>query len=199
MKNVITVYPQARALIFDIDGTLADTMPAHFEVYKELLGKYGIVFTYNEFLTYAGIPVVPQMKLFKEKYQLADFEPVKMAEFKEDQYFLNIDKTQPIDQVKRVFDEFYGKLPIACGTGADKRIATRTLEVLGLIDKIDALVTSDDVTHGKPHPETFLRCAELLGVAPEHCQVFEDGDPGIEAAKAAGMMVTDVREYIGVE
>jgi HAD superfamily hydrolase (TIGR01509 family) len=65
-----------------------------------------------------------------------------------------------------------------------------------LLNKVDAIVTSDDVTHGKPHHETFLRCAELLGVDPHFCQVFEDGDPGIEAAKAAGMMVTDVRKYI---
>jgi HAD superfamily hydrolase (TIGR01509 family) len=136
------------------------------------------------------------MKLFKQKYRLRNFDPEKMAVYKEDQYFLNIHKTKPVNQVMEVFEQNYGKMPIACGTGADRRIATRTLEVIGLLNKVDAIVTSDDVTHGKPHPETFLRCAELLVVDPHFCQVFEDGDPGIEAAKAAGMMVTDVRKYI---
>lgn len=196
MGERIIVNKEVKALIFDIDGTLADTMPAHFEVYRSLLGEYGIDFTYSEFLTYAGIPVVPQMILFKQKYNLIDFDPEKMAVNKEDQYFLNIHKTKPVVSVMRVFDQYYGKMPIACGTGADRRIATRTLEVIGLLNKIDALVTSDDVIHGKPHPETFLRCAELLGVEPKFCQVFEDGAPGIEAAKAAGMIVTDVREYV---
>lgn len=196
MGERIIVNKEVKALIFDIDGTLADTMPTHFEVYRSLLGEYGIDFTYSEFLTYAGIPVVPQMILFKQKYNLIDFDPEKMAVYKEDQYFLNIHKTKPVVSVMRVFDQYYGKMPIACGTGADRRIATRTLEVIGLLNKIDALVTSDDVIHGKPHPETFLRCAELLGVEPKFCQVFEDGAPGIEAAKAAGMIVTDVREYV---
>ena len=196
MGERIIVNKEVKALIFDIDGTLADTMPAHFEVYQSLLGRYRVGFTYSEFLTYAGIPVVPQMILFTQKYNLIDFDPEKMAVNKEDQYFLNIHKTKPVVSVMRVFDQYYGKMPIACGTGADRRIATRTLEVIGLLNKIDALVTSDDVIHGKPHPETFLRCAELLGVEPKFCQVFEDGAPGIEAAKAAGMIVTDVREYV---
>jgi HAD superfamily hydrolase (TIGR01509 family) len=196
MANQILVQPKAKALIFDIDGTLADTMPAHFEVYKGLLASYGVNFTYEEFLTYAGIPVVPQMEMFKKKYGFKNFDPLKMAEYKEDQYFINIHKTKPLLPVMKVFEEYYGKVPIACGTGADRRIATRTLEVLGIRDKINALVTSDDVANGKPHPETFLRCAGMLGVEPQYCQVFEDGDPGIEAANAAGMMVTDVREYL---
>jgi len=196
MMNKIIKNKIAKALIFDIDGTLADTMPAHFEVYKKLLGNYGVDFNYAEFLTYAGIPVVPQMILFKQKYGLRDFDPYEMAVYKEDQYFLNIHKTKPVGAVMKVFEQNYGKIPIACGTGADRRIATRTLEVIGLLNKINALVTSDDVTHGKPHPETFLRCAEILGVEPKFCQVFEDGDPGIEAAKAAGMIVTDVRGNI---
>jgi len=90
----------------------------------------------------------------------------------------------------------YGKLPIACGTGADSIMARKTLEVIGAIDMVDAIVACDDVKNGKPAPDTFLKCAELLQVEPEYCVVFEDGQPGIDAAIAAGMMVIDVREFL---
>ena len=60
----------------------------------------------------------------------------------------------------------------------------------------EILVSKDDVVNGKPNPETFLKCAEQMNVAPELCQVFEDGDPGIKAALEVGMKVTDVRKYL---
>jgi HAD superfamily hydrolase (TIGR01509 family) len=87
---------------------------------------------------------------------------------------------------------------MAVGTGGYKRLAWKSLEILGLDKYFEILVSSEDVTHPKPHPETFLKCAELLGVEPEFCQVFEDGDLGIQAANAAGMMSTLVTEYYEV-
>ena len=64
------------------------------------------------------------------------------------------------------------------------------------MDVFDAIVSADDVENHKPEPHTFLKCASLMNVAPEYCQVFEDGDLGIEAAKTGGMMVTDIRPFI---
>jgi HAD superfamily hydrolase (TIGR01509 family) len=57
-------------------------------------------------------------------------------------------------------------------------------------------VTADDVVRHKPDPETFLKCAELMGVEPEFCQVFEDGELGMQAAQRAGMILTDVRPFV---
>lgn len=196
MIKKIIVQPLTKALIFDIDGTLADTMPAHFAVYKKILGKYGIDFSEELFNSLAGMPVLPQMKLMKERFNPENFDPEQVAIDKENEYYFTIEACKPIRPVLDVFDTYHGKMPIGCGTGGEHRIATRTLEVLGILDKIDALVTSDDVEHGKPAPDTFLKCAQMMGVDPQFCQVFEDGDPGIEAAKAAGMMVTDIREFI---
>lgn len=195
MSNKIIVHPKAKALIFDIDGTLADTMPTHFQAFQTVLGKYGIDMDESLFASLAGIPVGPQMVMFKERFKPDGFVPEKVAIEKETEYFKSIDHTKPIDVVYDVLKSYYGKLPIACGTGGDSKIARRTLEVIGAIDKVDAIVSCDDVENGKPAPDTFLKCAELLGVEPKYCQVFEDGVPGIEAAKAAGMMVTDVRSY----
>ena len=87
---------------------------------------------------------------------------------------------------------------MAIGTGGSRRLALKTLEVIGLDRYFDILVSSEDVNQFKPHPETFLKCAELMGVEPADCEVFEDGILGIEAAQAAGMMVVDVTQYYEV-
>ncbi|MFA9392757.1 MAG: HAD family hydrolase [Prolixibacteraceae bacterium] len=192
----ILVNPRAKALIFDIDGTLADTMPTHFEAFKTVLGRYGIEMTPELFNSVAGVPVQPQMKLFKKLFNPIGFVPEKVAIEKEEEYFKSIHLMKPIDVVYQVLLDHVGKMPIACGTGGDRKIASTTLEVIGLTDKVSAVVTCEDVVNGKPAPDTFLKCAELLGVEPQFCQVFEDGQPGIDAAIAAGMMVTDVREYL---
>jgi HAD superfamily hydrolase (TIGR01509 family) len=84
---------------------------------------------------------------------------------------------------------------MAVGTGGHREAVERTLEVTGLKQYFDIVVTANDVTHFKPHPETFLRCAELMKTEPRFIEVFEDGDLGIEAAVTAGMVATDVRSW----
>lgn len=196
MNNCLTVHPKAKALIFDIDGTLADTMPAHFKAFKKVLSRYGIEMTAELFESIAGVPVGPQMVMFKKQFKLENFVPEQVAIEKEEEYFKTIDHTKPIDIVFDILKKYHGEMPIGCGTGGDRRIAYKTLEVIGASHLVDAIVTCDDVVYGKPAPDTFLKCAELLGVEPQYCQVFEDGQPGIDAAIAAGMMVTDVRDVL---
>lgn len=192
----ISVVPNIKALIFDIDGTLADTMPAHFKAFRKVLGNYGIDFTRELFDTLAGVPVEPQMYLLQKQFNPPGFDPKKVAWEKEEEYLKTLDEMKPIVPVFELLKQYQGILPIGCGTGGNRQMARKTLEVIGALDKVDVIVSCDDVVHGKPAPDTFLKCAELLGVEPHHCQVFEDGAPGIEAALAAGMKVTDIREYL---
>ncbi len=84
---------------------------------------------------------------------------------------------------------------MAVGTGGKRTIASETLQILGLDKYIPILVSADDVENHKPEPETFLKCAELMGISPRNCQVFEDANLGFQAAKAAGMMLTDVTPF----
>jgi HAD superfamily hydrolase (TIGR01509 family) len=84
---------------------------------------------------------------------------------------------------------------MAVGTGGHREAVERTLEITDLRKYFEIIVTANDVNSFKPHPETFLRCAELMNVRPEFIEVFEDAELGIEAAKKAGMNVTDVRSW----
>ncbi|MDU4092480.1 MAG: HAD-IA family hydrolase, partial [Pantoea sp.] len=87
----------------------------------------------------------------------------------------------------------HGRKPMAVGTGSEHAMADALLQHLNLRHYFDVIVGADDVTRHKPEPDTFLRCAALMGVDPEKCVVFEDADFGLQAAQAAGMAAVDVR------
>jgi HAD superfamily hydrolase (TIGR01509 family) len=84
---------------------------------------------------------------------------------------------------------------MSIGTGSTRNGAKKTLEIIKMQHFFDFVITADDITNPKPHPETFLKCAALMKVNPKDCVVFEDGILGMQAAKEAGMMVVDVNDY----
>lgn len=193
----LDINPKAKALIFDLDGTLADTMPIHFVAYKNLLAEYGIAFTPELFDTLAGIPAIGTIQKLNEIFG-TNMDPQEMGLLKEKEYEKMMFKMKPVLPVVKLVKRYYGKMPMAVGTGGYRRLAWKTLEILELDKYFTILVTTEDITHPKPHPETFLKCAEKMGVAPRFCHVFEDGRLGIQAAAAAGMMATLVTDYYEV-
>ena len=197
MMNELDIQAQAKALIFDLDGTLADTMPIHFIAWRNAAARYGIDFTVELFAQLAGIPLYPTVEKLNEMFN-KNIDPKEMGDAKEDEFEANMHLTQPIEPVVNLVKKYHGKLPMSIGTGSARRLALKTLEIIGLKDYFHILVCSEDVTNFKPHPETFLKCAEQMQVAPEFCEVFEDGILGIQAAQSVGMMVTDVRDYYEV-
>ena len=193
----LEVNPKAKALIFDLDGTLADSMPVHFWAYKNILVDYGIDFTPELFATLAGIPAVGTIEKLNELFH-TNMDAEKVGHHKESEYEKIMHKMKPVKPVVDLMKANYGKLPMSVGTGGYTRLAWKTMNILGFDKYIEILVASEDVQNAKPHPDTFLRCAELMGIEPKYCQVFEDGDLGIQAAKAAGMMATLVTDYYEV-
>ncbi len=183
-----------KGLIFDCDGTIADTMPLHYRAYEEAMGDDGKWLTHDLFYAQAGVPAEQFLELIKKDNNL-DYDSAKVADEKEKLFGERLTHVESIKSVERVLREQHGKMPMAVASGGTTENVIRTLELLGLHGLFDAVVSADDVVNGKPAPDMFLEAARRIGVAPADCMVFEDGDKGIEAAVAAGMEWVDVRGW----
>jgi len=100
---------------------------------------------------------------------------------------------QEIEAVADIARAHHGRVPMAVASSGFGRVVRETLTATGLIALFDVIVTADDVMHGKPAPDLFLLAAERLGAAAADCIVYEDGDPGLEAARRADMRAVDIR------
>jgi beta-phosphoglucomutase family hydrolase len=181
-----------KALVFDCDGTLADTMPAHFIAWTRTLNAHGISFTEERFYALGGVPPAKIIAMLADEHGLTLDVPA-VTQQKEDTFHDVIGAVRRIEPVTSIAERHRGQMPMAVATGTERWSASRVLTQLGILDWFDALVCADDVTHHKPHPETYLEAARRLSVAPEECQAFEDTDLGMRAASDAGMDVVDVR------
>lgn len=197
MNKELQIDPKAKGLIFDIDGTIADTMPIHFIAWREVCREQGITFTPELFVELTGMPALQTSQFLKKKFH-KDFDEKEFTLKKEELFEKNMDKAEPIVPVVNLIHKYKGKLPMACGTGGPQYLAWRTLKIAGVADCFEHVVSAETVQNHKPHPDTFLKAAELINVPAVECQVFEDGKLGIQAAEAAGMMWTDVTAYYEV-
>jgi beta-phosphoglucomutase family hydrolase len=196
MKTMgITVHPEAKALIFDLDGTLSDSLPVHVETWNMVGRKYGFDFDPQIIYELTGRPTIEFAKCVIDRYKV-DETPENLVRMKQESFWELAHLLEPVEKVTALVKAYHGKIPMSVGTGASRKSAEVQLKALGLTAYFDFIISADDVTKHKPEPETFLECARLMGVEPQFCQVFEDGDLGIEAAEKAGMFITDVRPHI---
>jgi HAD superfamily hydrolase (TIGR01509 family) len=185
-----------KGLIFDLDGTLADSMPFHFEGWKKACNKYGADIEPEFLRLHTGSPGwIIASEIIKECGLNGSVTVDQIIEEKLDQFYKVQHKLKPIEPVAEIVRKYYRILPMAVGTGGHREAVERTLEITGLRKYFNIIVTANDVDNFKPHPETFLKCAEMMNVDPAFIEVFEDGDLGIKAAQNAGMKVTDVRSW----
>ena len=191
---MFTIPDDVRGLIFDCDGTLADTMPLHQVAWERAMADLGGRLTPEEGLELAGVPTRRIFEILNQRHGFA-IDPDRGNDVKEAYYATLVDRALPIAEVVAVVAQYRGRLPMAVASGGERRVVMSTLRQIGLLDVFDTLVTADDVEHGKPAPDIFLEAARRLGVPPATCIVFEDGDPGIEGARRAQMRWIDVRRY----
>lgn len=186
----------ARAFLFDCDGTLIDTMPTHYHSWENALRERGAFDA--EALDYEAFMKLGGMTGHEVGARLCGMlgRPAEnldaLVERKRALYHEALENCPAIPVVADFARAVAGTHAVAVVSGGHASAVHRSLEAAGLRELFDVVVTPEMVTHGKPAPDMYLLAAERLGVAPADCIVFEDGLPGIEAARAAGMRVVVV-------
>lgn len=186
---------QIEGLIFDCDGTLADTMPLHWRAWQAVISRHGLNFTEERFYSLGGIPSREIIQALGREQGLA-LDHLAIAREKEDTYLPLIEQVEPINAIVGLVRENHRVRPMAVASGGTHRVIERVLEHLDIRQFFTAVVTSEDVTRQKPAPDIFLEAARQLGVPPEACLAYEDTDLGLRAIRAAGMTGVDVRNFI---
>lgn len=186
-----------RALIFDCDGTLADTMPLHWQAWRVIADRHGIHFTEDRFYRLGGVPSRDILKMLREEQNL-NYDHYALSLEKEHAFMPFLPTVQGISEVVAIAREHHGKLPMAVASGGKKRVVEEVLRHLDIHHWFGAIVTSEDVIRQKPAPDIFLEAARRLGVEPQFCRAYEDTDLGMESIRSAGMEAVDVRTLVSV-
>ena len=192
---MISIPEGVKGLIFDCDGTLADTMPIHIEAWCHTFAIWGIPCPVDFIEDVKGMPAEKIVAEYNRRNDLR-IDPKAFAAEKNQRAYRNLAKAQPIRPVVDIAFRYRGLLPMAVASGGTRVNVMVTLAAIGLVDSFDIVITADDPVAPKPDPQIFLEAARRMGVEPAKCQVFEDGIPGLEAARRAGMVVTDIRPFI---
>lgn len=185
-----------RGLIFDCDGTLADTMPVHYRAWTAMLNRHGIPFPETRFYELGGVPTAQIIRILSAEYGVPVSDVDAMVREKEAAFLANLHAVRPLELVVATAAFYRGRLRLAVASGGYRETVTRTLDQLGIRGWFDALVTAEDTPRHKPDPDVFLEAARRLELPPAGCVVFEDTDIGLEAARRAGMGSVDVRGWV---
>ena len=178
-----------RGFIFDLDGTLADTMPSHFVAWSRVAARHGLTFPEPRFYSLGGVPTDKIAAMLITEAGLT-LDPRAIALEKEQTYYEGLGPGGIVAHRER------NEGPLAIASGSVRRLVTRTLDALGIADWFAAIVAAEDTARHKPEPDVFLEAARRIGVDPAACLVYEDTDIGLEAARRAGMEPVDVRPLI---
>jgi beta-phosphoglucomutase family hydrolase len=181
-----------KALIFDCDGTLADTMPLHWQAWQVVTDRYNLHFPEDRFYALGGVPSRDILKMLSEE-QGRQLDPLAASREKEAVYLPMLPQVQEVKVVTDIARANYGILPMAVASGGIQSHINEVLTHLGIRHLFQAVVTSEDVKRQKPAPDIFLEAARRLGVEPKFCRAYEDTDLGMKAIRAAGMDAVDVR------
>ncbi len=178
------------AFIFDMDGVLTDNMRFHADSWVELFKDYGLegLDAQRYLVETAGMKGLDVLRYFLDP-GISEAEAEHLTELKDFLYRVKSrDLIKPMAGLSEFLDAAAARdIRLGIGTGAGPRNIEYVLGLLNLTGTFQAIVNPHHVPNGKPHPDIFLRAAELLEIDPSACIVFEDAIPGVEAARKAGM------------
>jgi beta-phosphoglucomutase-like phosphatase (HAD superfamily) len=181
-----------KGLIFDCDGTLVDSMPFHMKAWEHVITSNGGPWDVYFFDSKKGMPEEDIVGLYNDHFA-TKLDPGETVKAKHQYFRAHAPEFKPIAHVLDVVHWYRGILPMAVVSGGVRENVCLELDAIHIKDCFKAILTADDDIKPKPAPDIFLEAAKRIGIAPEHCQAFEDGNLGLEAARLAGMLATDVR------
>ncbi len=183
---------EPKGLIFDCDGTLADTMPLHWQAWQVVADRHRLHFPEDRFYSLGGVPSRDILKMLSAE-QGIPVDVVAAAHEKENLYLPLIAQVEPVHAVVEIARQHRGRIPMAVASGGTQEIILGVLEHLKIREWFGAVVTSEMVRNQKPSPDIFLEAARRIGVEPRFCRAYEDTDLGLQAIRSAGMEAVDAR------
>lgn len=185
-----------KGAIFDLDGVIVDTVPLHFESWKYLFETiHGIPFSKVDYDTKVdGKPRIDGVRSIIPN--LSKEEAIKKGEIKQERYLKLIDEgklAQFPSSIKLIKELIAHKILLAAASSSKN--ASFILNKIGLLADFNVVISGDDFTYGKPHPEIFLNAAKALKLDVKNCIVFEDAIVGVQAAKAGGFVCVGIDRH----
>lgn len=177
-----------RALLLDLDGTIADSLPVLYEVYRKFLAQYGFEGSKEEFQSLNGPPLEEGVELLRQKYAISTGAKELYSTYCSLFASQYCSVLQPFPGTHAFLERALCQgLRLALVTSAPKEVALPFLRGKGLEELFEVVVTGDDVKEGKPHPDPYLMALEQLALSPEQALVVEDSFQGALSGVRAGV------------
>lgn len=184
------------ALLFDLDGTLVDTMPLHYRAYAQVFQERGLSLAESDYLGAVGAPARDAIPLMLRAAGAAGYSEEDVAAIhrsKKDAFAAILQTTRPTAlPASRLIEPLAGGKKLAVVSSGNSDGVRAIIAAMGWSEIFNTVISGDDVVRGKPDPEPYLLAAARLAVAPVRCLVMEDAEAGLESGRAAGMSVLDV-------
>lgn len=189
-----------KAVIFDMDGVITNSEPAHMAAEHAVLKDHGIEVDSADWESFKGKTSLAIFTSILDKCQLTQLHPEALVHEKTN-YYLKLAEMEIslFPGARELIEYLHTNHILALVTSSHQRIQNKVFEKFGLTPYFKIIITGDMVTHGKPHPEPYQKVVEMLKIEPKNCIVIEDSDNGILSSKAAGLTTIGVTHTFSKE